>query len=167
MRRNPKEFARVITVGRLTMSAANVYTTDSHAFPYDAAKRIVPMVHRMEADYGFGTGDIPPADNYWEINIQVAIKQLADYVILEEEAVIFSHSMEMWQGAKEYECNMGHHGSRCQDFDPPMPVPFATIWLGVLSKNATNPKMGMVRIYYTLRALTAEELAAAIAQYSE
>ena len=162
-----KKFARILTLGRLTMSQVDTFATEEYLFPYDPDKNLVPMIHKVEFDYGFGEADIPPADQYFEIFIELATAEQTQCHLLDHKDIVFSHALVMWQGTAEYEYNLDHHGLRSQKFDPPIALPFESVWLGMDTVEAAQVKFGILRIFYTLEVLTDAEIAEAIAQYTE
>jgi len=157
------------TLGRLTMSAPNVFTTAKYPFPFvrTATKKIpTPMVHRIEFDYGIGTGDMMVgATDYFEIFSQLASRELSQSEIMDEESVIASNAFLLIQGTVEQCIDDQHHGNRVQDFDPPIALPFNELWLSCYSVNATLAKFNCVRIYFTMEDLSAEEIMMAREQY--
>jgi len=150
------------------MSAVDTFTTEKYGFPFvisEKGKTLVPFVHRIDADYGFGLGDIPDANEYFELFVQLSTREESQSEIQDSESIIFSHAYIMWQGTAEYTITENHHGERSQVFDPPIALPFNELWLSVYSVSATAAKFGMVRIYYTLQEMSAQEILVAREQY--
>jgi len=164
-----QEFAQHVNLGRLTMSAANVYTAQAYSFPFVRdikGKSLVPLVHRIEFDYGIGLADMMVgAGDYFELFSQLSSRELAASQIMDEESVIASNAFLLIQGTLEQAIDDQHHGNRVQDFDPPIALPFDELWLSCYSVNAANPKFTMCRIYFTLVEMDANEILVAREQY--
>lgn len=152
----------IFNTGRLVMDVIDTFKAEKYDFPFirTAAKKVpVPMIHKIEFDYGFGLGDIPAADTYFEIYMILSQKELPDVGrINETEGILCAHAYIMWQGVAEYEITENHHGERVHYFDPPIAYPFDEIWLNMTSVNAGAVKSSGARVFYTTEDMTAEEI---------
>jgi len=152
----------IFNTGRLVHDVIDTWKEVKYDFPFyrtTGKKTSVPMIHKIEFDYGFGLGDIPDPDEFFEIYIFISARELGGPGrINEDESILCAHGYIMWQGTAEYAITENHHGERVHYFDPPIAYPFDEIWLGLETVGAGAVKSAGARVFHTYEDMTAEEI---------